>query len=201
MIGLATEMIEPFTGKYLDAVVDLHYKSLTGLLRDLGPRAIRAFYTGAIDSESAIAFVVTEHGALRGFVFGSDHPELLKRDVLKNNFFQVFLGICLGVVCKPSTLVSLWSTGKDSKDRDYDTRVAELTYLAVDEESRTAGLGRRLVERFGQALGERGISAYELSVDADNAAAIDFYQRMKFQPLGEYREFGVNHIRYRMDMS
>ena len=186
---------------HVDAVARLHSKSLTGLLRDLGPAAIRAFYLGAIKSDYAIAFVVLEQGILQGFVFGSTTPALLKRDILKNSFFETYLSTRLGVLRSPSTLISLWNRTWGSGERSYNAQAAELTYLAVDEETRTAGLGQRLVDGFGQALVERGVSAYELSVDADNGPAISFYHRLGFLRVGEYQEFGIKHLRYRLDLS
>jgi ribosomal protein S18 acetylase RimI-like enzyme len=194
-------MVEPLTDSHVDAVSNLHAQSLTGLLRDLGGKALRAFYTGAIKSDYAIAFVIREQDVLQGFVFGSTNPPLLKQEILKNAFLATFLGVCLGVLRKPSTLISLWKSTRASGESSYDTEVPELTYLAVDEKCRTGGRGQQLLDRFGQALVERGVFAYELSVDADNEAAIDFYQRQGFMRVGEYEEFGLNHYRYHMDLS
>jgi ribosomal protein S18 acetylase RimI-like enzyme len=194
-------MVEPLTKIHVDAVARLHSSSLTGLLRDLGPRAIRAFYIGAIKSDCAIAFVVFEQEILRGFVFGATTPQLLKQDILKNNFVGTIVGTALGVLRRPSALISLWRSTRGTGERGYNDQVAELTYLAVDSKHRTAGLGQQLVNRFGQALVERGIYAYELSVDANNASAIKFYHQMGFFKIGEYQEFGTNHLRYRLDLS
>jgi ribosomal protein S18 acetylase RimI-like enzyme len=194
-------MVEVLTNVHVDAVANLHVKSLTGLLRDLGPRATRAFYRGAIKSDHTIAFVVFEQGALGGFVFGSTAPQLLKQDILKNSFLETLAGTCLGVLRKPSTLTSLWNSIKRPGEPAYNEQAAELTYLAVDDKYRTAGFGQQLVDRFGQALVERRVSAYELSVDAVNESAIGFYHRLGFVRVGEYQEFGIGHLRYRLDLS
>ena len=194
-------MVEPLTNLHVDAVAKLHSNSLTGLLRDLGPGAIRAFYLGAIKSDCAIAFVVLEQEILQGFVFGSTTPQLLKQDILKNNFVGTIVGTALGALRRPSTLISLWRSTRDIGERGYNDQVAELTYLAVDAKHRTAGLGQQLVNRFGQALVAQGIFAYELSVDANNASAIRFYHRLGFFQVGEYQEFGITHLRYRLELS
>ncbi len=193
-------MVETFTKEHVDAVVKLHSNSLTGLLRDLGPAAIRAFYLGAIKSDCANAFVVLERGNLQGFVFGSTAPTLLKQDIVKSNFFDTLASTCLGVLRRPSTLISLWRSTRGSATPGYNAQVAELTYLAVTENHRTAGLGQQLVDSFGQAFVERGVLAYELSVDTDNARAINFYNRLGFLQVGAYREFGVDHLRLRLDL-
>jgi ribosomal protein S18 acetylase RimI-like enzyme len=194
-------MVEPLTNLHLDAVTKLHSNSLTGLLRDLGPGAIRAFYIGAIKSERAIAFVDMEQGVLRGFVFGSAKPQLLKQSILKNNLVGTIIGTGLGVLRRPVTLISLWRSTRDAGERGYNNEVAELTYLTVNAKHRTAGLGQQLVNRFGQALVAQGIYAYELSVDANNMNAIRFYERSGFIRVGEYQEFGIRHLRYRMELS
>ena len=45
-----------------------------------------------------------------------------------------------------------------------------------------------------------GATSYELSVDHDNAGADAFYRRLGFTQVGKYREFGVDHRRYRLDL-
>ena len=194
-------MVEPLSKVHIDTIAALHYVSLTGLLRDLGPGAIRAFYAGAIESEFTIASVFSDREVVQGFVFGSTNPAQLKRHALKNNFFQIMIGICFGVVRRPSTLVSLWQSTRDNSERSYDTELSELTYLAVGEGYRMAGVARQLVQGFGQALLERGVSVYELSVDADNTQAIDFYHRMGFLQVGEYWEYDVKHVRFRLELT
>ena len=193
-------MLKPLTKDHVNAVVRLHSTSLTGLLHDLGPGAISTFYLAAIKCDCAIAYVVQEGGILKGFVFGCTRPRQLKQDILKNSFYKTLTSTVLGVLLRPSTLVSLWRSFRGAGDRGYDTQIAELTYLAVNEEHRTAGLGKLLVDGFGQALIECGVSAYELSVDGDNENAISFYDRLGFVPVGKYREFGINHIRYRLEL-
>jgi ribosomal protein S18 acetylase RimI-like enzyme len=81
---------------------------------------------------------------------------------------------------------------------DFDPHTAELIYLAVDGNQRSSGIGQQLVEHFSQKLSESGLTAYELSVDADNQDAIKFYDRLGFVEVSRYREFGIDHKRYRM---
>lgn len=86
-------------------------------------------------------------------------------------------------------------------DRGYDGRAAELTYLAIDEKLRGAGIGGRLVEAFDRAVRDVGGTAYELSVDADNLPAMRFYETLGFVRVGEYHEFEILHKRYRRELS
>ena len=87
-------VVEPLTSSHVDSVARLHLRSLSGLLRYLGFRAIKAFYKGAVRSECAVAFVDLEQGSLGGFVLGSTNPQQLKREILANSFLETLVGTC-----------------------------------------------------------------------------------------------------------
>lgn len=57
------------------------------------------------------------------------------------------------------------------------------------------GLGRRLVDRFRDALAARGVPALHLTVDPSNAGALAFYARLGFHELPsstpEHPSFGI----------
>jgi ribosomal protein S18 acetylase RimI-like enzyme len=193
-------MVEALNSSHINAVTQLHLRSLTGLLRDLGPGATRAYYDGAERSSSAVGYVYMRENNLLGFVLGSANPSALRREILSNNLFQTLLGTCVGVMRKPSTLRSLVSSFLPGSE-DFDPHTAELIYLAVDGNQRSSGIGKQLVEHFSQKLSELGATAYELSVDAENPNAIKFYRKLGFTELSRYREFGIDHIRYRMELA
>ena len=134
-----------------------------------------------------------------GFVLGSAHPQKLRREILTHSYFKTLAGIGSGVMRKPSTLRLLLSSLRPG-DKDYNSQAAELKYMAVDQNQRSSGIGRQLVEHFSQKLIESGAGAYELSVDADNHQAIGFYERLGFVEVCRYREFGIDHKRYRMEL-
>ena len=144
-------MIETLNSSHVNAVAQLHLRSLTGLLRDLGPGATGAFYHGAARSSSAIGLVYIQENNLAGFVLGSAHPGSLRSEILTHSFFQTLLGICAGLLRNPGTLRSLVSSLLPGKPA-FDSGAAELTYLAVDPEQRSLGVGRQLVEQFSQKL-------------------------------------------------
>ena len=190
-------MIEAFNSSHVNAMAQLHLDNLTGLLCDLGPGAVHAYYHGATRSSSAVGYVYIQESGLSGFVFGSANPRQLKREILANSFFQTLLGTCSGVIRKPGTLHSILSSIWPGSE-DYDSQAAELIYLAVDVNQRSSGIGQQLVECFSHKLSKSDVRAYELSVDADNQEAIKFYDRLGFVEVNQYREFGNDHKRYRM---
>src|SRR6266852_1402883 len=100
-------MIARLGQEHVEAVARLHRENLTGLLSALGPRAIRAFYTGCVRTKFAIGFVYLEGGTLCGFVVGSQRPGELKTDAFRKNMVGTLAGIFAGVARRPSALVWL----------------------------------------------------------------------------------------------
>ncbi len=192
-------MIERYGREHVAQMAALHARRLTGLLADLGPRAVRAFYIGALASPHAVGLVHLRDQAVRGMIFGSVRPGELRRQALDANLLGTLAGLAQGVVRRPRLLRSLWASTRRPHE-GYDARAAELTYLAVAAEERGAGIGAELVGAFNAALSERGVTSYELSVDCDNTGAIRFYERIGFRQVGEYDEFKIRHMRYRLDL-
>jgi ribosomal protein S18 acetylase RimI-like enzyme len=190
-------VIASLESRHIEDVARLHRASLTGLLSDLGLPAIKAFYAGCLRTDLAVGFVDVEAGALRGFVFGSPHPEKLRPESFRSNRIETLLALGFGVMRRPTLIGSLLSVNRASQREDYDRTAPELIYLAVSKSSRGSGVGAQLVKAFTAEMVKRGVSGYELSVDEDNSAAIAFYEREGFKLIGRYREFGVAHRRYR----
>ncbi len=194
-------MIVPLALEHVEAVAGLHGAALTGLLKDLGPSATRAFYAGAVKSGAATGFVFLDGGAVRGFVFGSRRPDGLKGAAARANPLGLLAGTALGIARRPSCLASLARSFRGPDEGGYDARAAELTYLAVSADARKGGIGRGLVDAFSGALRAAGVPAYELSVDEANAGAAAFYESLGFAEVDRYREFGTVHRRYRLTLS
>jgi ribosomal protein S18 acetylase RimI-like enzyme len=62
----------------------------------------------------------------------------------------------------------------------YDGHRGWIYYLAVDPDYRQQQIGRRMVERAGSALKERGCPKINLQVRTSNQAVISFYERLGF---------------------
>ncbi len=192
-------MLGQMTEEYVVDVAALHCETVTSFLSALGLRAARAFYRGAVQSYWGIGFVYLESGVVRGFVLGSTNPSRLRRAILFMNLSQTLWGLFVGLMRQPSAVVPLLRsfTGPSGK---YNRDSAELIYLGVDGGYRGSGIGSRLVKAFNQALREKGLNTYELSVHADNVGSITFYEKLGFQSVGEYWEFGILHRRYRFKL-
>jgi ribosomal protein S18 acetylase RimI-like enzyme len=185
--------------RHVFSVAALHGEVLGGFLVDLGPPAIRAWHRGALRSRSVVALVDEEDGVIHGFVIGSLDPRRLRSDVLRQNAFGTVTGLALGLLRRPSCLPALLRSAWHPAGLPSD-EVPELTYLAVRAGGQRKGLGTLLVEAFGGVVAARGATAYELSVEGDNAVAIAFYERRGFELVGEYVELGRSFRRYRREV-
>lgn len=185
--------------EHVDAVARLHCSSLGGLLSRLGAPAVRAYYRGALRTGQLEAFVYLADGVVAGFVSGSAQPRELKRGVLQANPFGMLAGTVTGALLRPSSLRWLAQGFLGRHSDAFDVHAAELTYLATTGQQRGRGIGRRLVDAFSAAMRERGVAAYELSVEEDNRAAAGFYEHLGFRRLGTYGEFDTTYRRYRIE--
>ena len=190
-------VLRPMEECHLDAVVMIHLTRLTGLLKDLGPLAIRAFYKGTLSSDQIVSWVYLEDDQCVGFVFGSIKPMVIRKSVMNNNRWAILFSMLLGVLRRPRLMSFLWRSALSKEVPNFGRETTELTYIAVQEACHTRGVGKRLVTAFDQSLVAHGIKHYELSVDASNQNAIEFYQRQDFKFLCSYEEFDQQHYRYR----
>lgn len=72
-----------------------------------------------------------------------------------------------------------WLSGED----------AELMSIAVGPEERGRGIGRALLSRFLQEMGEARVESVLLEVRASNAPARALYESLGFEPLGTRRRY------------
>ena len=193
-------MIEPLGPQHIGAVAALHRATLTGLLTELGTPATEAFYAGCVGTPLAIALVDLQESRLRGFVLGSSHPDVLRRDVLRNNPVGIVSALAVAALSRPAAILSLITHVRRADHDSIDLRAPDLTYLAVAPDTRHQGVGGSLVHAFSERIRATGVAAYELSVDDDNTAGIAFYERLGFRLTGRYREFGRPRRRYRLLM-
>jgi ribosomal protein S18 acetylase RimI-like enzyme len=193
-------MVAPFRRDHVARVADLHCHALPGLLTALGPRTAAAFYEGYLASQRSVAFVDEQEGVVRGFVLGSGDPEGMRRDALRANTGAILLGILTGAVRRPAVLRRLVDGAVGLRGGDFDPRAPELTYIAVREDARGAGVGSVLLAAFHSALRAKGIARYELSVEANNPGAVAFYESRGLRWTGSYRQFGTMYRRYALEL-
>jgi ribosomal protein S18 acetylase RimI-like enzyme len=193
-------VIAPLRAEHAKQVAALHCATLTGLLTRLGPAAAEAFYIGCTRTALAIGLVDVEGSVVRGFVLGSLHPDQLQREALRANRVGVLMGMAGGILMRPSSLFWLIKSQRGPDEGSFNATFPSLIYLSVAVDQRGAGVGGQLVDAFTRAVRTAGGDGYDLSVDDDNVAAIAFYERLGLSLIGRYREFGVQHRRYRLSL-
>jgi len=193
-------VVTPLRAVHIAPVADLHCRALPGLLSGLGPAVAAAFYAGYLASPHCVAFADERQGVLRGFVLGSGDPARMRRDALRANIRGILSRMIAALLRRPGAIRLLLGGVAGPRGGGFDPRSPELTYIAVREDARGAGVGGALLEAFHSALRARGVRRYELSVETDNREAVAFYERRGLREVGAYRQFGRGYRRYALEL-
>lgn len=180
-----SETIRPLRDDDSAAAATMHWTQLHGLLTELGPAAVSAFYHAASRLDETVGLVVEADDRVAGVVLGTTEVDGYYRRVARSD-----------PMCGLITAFALLRRPRLWRHlRGAPASGAELIYLAVRPDHHRQGLGRRLVEAFDEAMREREVSGYELSVNADNPA-VGFYRGLGFVELARFTEFGLDRLRF-----
>ncbi|MCC7490954.1 MAG: GNAT family N-acetyltransferase [Fimbriimonadaceae bacterium] len=183
--------LQPLRPSHAAAVASCHTACLRGLLSELGTAVATAFYGAAAGLPETVALVATAAAQPVGFVAGSLRPDGYYRRVALAAPLAVGGRLAARLAVRPALLRHLLAGGEAA------STVPELLFLAVAPSQRGQGLGATLCAAFEEALQARGATCYELAVEADNAAAIGFYEHRGLQRVATLTEFGLPRYRYR----
>jgi ribosomal protein S18 acetylase RimI-like enzyme len=157
------------------------------LLGRLSPALIAGFYAGFLDR--SIFLVHATNGVVDGFVLGGSYRELMrcKLSMLRDHPFLCILEVArrpqlwLRLVRPISKLLgsSLTPAIGDSSREEF-----RLLSIAVAPEAMQRGIGTALVHGFDEAICELS-DTYDLGVLKNNAPALQFYEKLAFECVGE----------------
>ena len=180
------------------AAAALQQLEATGPLTELGPAFSAAFFRTALRHGLIHGWCWEENQELEGFLIGSlDAHRLFTRTLIRNPvplIFHAGAKTLRGLAAFRLALMSLRGGAPSFHG-------PELTFIAVAPGQQGQGIGKRLVQRWETFLAERGVSHYELSVDASNAEAIGFYEGLRFAVCDRFREYGRDRLRMRKTIS
>lgn len=179
----------------------LHANLVPGLLQELGYSIIKLFYETAIQFEYNFGFVHTEANRITGFVFGTTDRTRLYKDVAVKRPFVLIIHM-LRLVVKNPKKIRLLIKVIFCKPHVHDSGCnSELVFVAVDPLHQKCGIGKNLMNHFHDHLIQKGLSCYEASVEIKNESAQRFNDKLGFQLIYHYTEFGIERLRYSCDLS
>lgn len=167
----------------IPAVTEIHLAAFAGFfLSFLGPAFLRELYDGILNDPSGIAFVCENQQQLVGFVAGSDRPSGLYGRLLRQRALRFALASAKAVLRKPEIMPRLIHALDKSEEAAVPDGMATLMSIAVNPDTQGLGAGKILVNKFLDACRERGVTAVNLTTDANNNAGVNaFYIRQGFK--------------------
>ena len=172
----------------LPVVTDMHRAEFRdGFFVRLGPRFLRRYYRTFLDGPLATALVCEKEGAVCGYLVGVLDPPQHRRLLLRHHGRSLALTALAGLVWRPGLALHFLRT----RARRYlralfrqagaaavvaePTKLAVLTYVAVDPSFRGHGIGSVLVNRFLGEAAAAGRDAVCLVTLAGAAGAGGYY--------------------------
>jgi ribosomal protein S18 acetylase RimI-like enzyme len=154
-----------------------------GFLPSLGPRFLTRLYRRIARSPHAFAWVAdasrtdTHDGGVVAFAAGADDVKRLYREFLMRD------GVVAGVLATPC-LPRAWRRILETlryPSTTTDLPAAEVLAVATDASAARRGHGALVVHAVTDELARRGHESVRVTVGADNAAALRFYEACGFE--------------------
>ncbi len=181
----------------INQLARLHHKEMESLLSDLGlPFVERYYQTARADSSVIGACALGVAGNPLGWGIGSPRPNQVNRRM--REAWGWFIVQMLRVLLTNPKLIWQVFVSSQTSSIAMKAGAVELTYIGVDSSARKQGLGSELLSAFIEAAREKKFRTVELSVDADNTAAIALYTRAGFETIASFKEGRFN--RHRMEL-
>ncbi len=162
----------------ISQVCSIHARAFPGFfLTSLGPGFLARFYNACRSYSDGVALVAEHDRRVIGFVVGvSDHRAF--HTYLRRNWLVSFgVGTVNSVLRKPAILRRFVKAAFSSGPQAPQAEGALLMSIAVDPDCESKGIGRRLLEAFGDDLSARGCKSYRLTTDRDNNDRVNtFYE-------------------------
>ena len=182
MVDQSAYTLRPLSPADAAAGAALHVAGQPGtFLTRLGLPFLRVLYRGMARSRSGFGTVaVREPGRVVGVVVGTDSTGALFRELIGGRWWQFVLPVGLGILRDLSLLRLIRQTFSYPEAEACEPGIGELLFIGVDPQARRSGIGSALVDSLFAAARQRGLRGLTVTVDAENATAIRFYERHGF---------------------
>jgi len=177
-------------------LADLHFKTISSLLTDLGKKFVCRYYQVAqADSRVIGLCAINSTGQVLGWVIGTPEPIKLNINLFLHTPYLI-LRLVVFFISNPQTIIDLacsfFSSLKISKNVPGKI---ELIYIGVSQNARGKGIARELIIRFFNFSKKKGYSSVILSVEKENIAAISLYKKMGFKIIGRIKQGQYERLR------
>jgi ribosomal protein S18 acetylase RimI-like enzyme len=166
-------------------------------LSHLGQNAVEAFYTEIIRKPGThFSSIAESNGQLIGFVAGTRDSSQFFRNLYRNHFVDMALGVCHGLLTKAVFRKQLWDRrshilravqsrflppSKTDTPQVVSRAPVRLLSIGVISDQRKSGTAESMLNHFLQQLNSAGIQEVGLSVFDSNKRAICFYEKTGWQ--------------------
>ncbi len=184
----------------IESLSRLHESAMGLLLSEMGRPFVVRYFQAAVNDPDVIGFYATsDANEVIGYVVGTPRPSTLTAQLTKPVGW--FAGQSLRLLfTRPQVL---WQALLSSRSQPGQMRgeegAIELVYVAVDAKGRGQGIGRALMQAFGEASRAAGYKRILASQELDNEASIRLFASMGYQIRGRFRE--GRYERQRVELS
>ena len=178
----------PLQHRHVPAIVRLHCDALAGdFLPRLGPSFLATLYGSMLELDAAFGFVTPlDADDVSGFVIASFDSRTLFRRVIARRFFRLTAAVATAMLRQPSLIAHVVETFFYPSKEGKDMPPGELLVIAVRSEDRSKGIGAALIGRLDEAMRQRQINRYKVTVSAANEKAQRFYRKLGFALTGDF---------------
>jgi len=178
--------IVPLNQDHIPCVAKLHVKKLyKGFLSSLGEKVGRYIYQAIVESDGAFGFVAVNEGKIIGFVCCAENRGAYYKYALKKHF----LGLSWAMLPKMLRLCNIRNAVEKlfhSSRAENILPSAEILAIAVDEQARGMGVGRKLIEHSREEFRKRGIGQIKV-ITGEAQQAKGFYETLGFELARQYK--------------
>lgn len=184
-----------------------------GFFVRLGARFLRRYYRTFLDGPLATAVVCERDGRVCGYLVGVLEPPQHRRLLIHHHGPTLAISALASLIWRPGLalhflrtrarryLRALLKQGRSAAVAAEPSKLAVLTYVAVDPSMRGQGIGSALVDRFLDEAAAAGRSAVCLVTVAGAGGAGDFYASRGWEHVGDSRRSDGQRLeRYRLQL-
>ncbi|MBI4347052.1 MAG: GNAT family N-acetyltransferase [Elusimicrobia bacterium] len=168
----------------------LHLRALgySSFITLFGEEFLFELYRSLLEDGLGFLLAAEEGDRLEGFILGSLEGSRLNQAIFRRplRFGLLMLPTMLG---RPSTIfhaLQIALYGKRADRVGDPSAKAELVVIAVEESTRSKGLGARLVAELERVFRESGVSRYKVTCHEDMTRANAFYRKNGFELRGAF---------------